>query len=65
VWRPTTPGALARLVLFVVGIAGFVHQEVAGSQPALLPFYAVMVGLPAFVGLDDLLRRGGEKKGPE
>lgn len=57
-WVPKTPGDAAKAILFCAGLAGAAHQELTGiSQPALLPLYALMLGLPAFTGLDKWWRQ--------
>lgn len=64
-WRPKGPADLAKVILFLCGLAGMAHEELTGrAQPALIPVYMLMLGLPAFLVGDDWWRRGkdgGEK----
>lgn len=42
-------------VLFVVGLLGILHETVIvhGERPTLLLLFGAMVGLPAFIRLDE------------
>lgn len=41
-------------VLFVMGAAGFIYETIAPGPPeyGLLPFFALMCGLPSFIKRD-------------
>lgn len=63
-----TPRALRTLrsaVLFVVGIAGIIYEIVVehGEKPTLLILLAAMVGLPAFLKIDEGKKAAGNGKG--
>jgi uncharacterized membrane protein len=51
-------------ILFGVGIAGIVFETVVhqAERPTLLILFAAMIGLPAFLGLDEA-RRNGKRNG--
>jgi len=53
------------VVLFVAGLLGIVYETVFDSadRPSLLILFAGMIGLPAFLNLDERRRNGnGEGK---
>jgi hypothetical protein len=51
---------LRSIVLFVVGIAGIVYEIVIdhAERPTLLILLAAMVGLPAFLKVDEARKNG-------
>lgn len=56
---PSTPHALRSAVLFVVGIGGIIYEIVVehGDKPTLLVLLGAMVGLPAFLSVDESRRK--------
>lgn len=50
------------IILFVVGIAGIVYETLIeqGDKPTLLILFAAMVGLPAFLRIDEGKHDGKE-----
>ena len=49
------PSLTRDAVLFIAGIAGIAHETIAVKveRPALLILFGAMVGLPAFLRLDE------------
>ena len=61
----STLRAIRSGVLFVVGIAGIAYETLVEhiERPTLLILFAAMIGLPAFLGLDE--RRNKQPPGSE
>lgn len=61
---PSTLRALRGIVLFLAGLAGIGYETFAahGERPTLLILFAAMVGLPAFLSVDERKKSAGEKK---
>jgi hypothetical protein len=53
--RPRGPKLTRDLVIFTVGILGIIHEAVIeqAERPFLLAVFAAMIGLPAFLRVDE------------
>ncbi len=62
--RYLTP-AVRDVVLFVVGLAGIVYVTVTdgGDRPTLLILFGGMIGLPAFLAVDERKKKNGNGNG--
>lgn len=58
----STLRALRSGILFVVGIVGIAYETLVdnGEKPTLLLLFAAMIGLPAFLSVDDRRRKNGK-----
>ena len=52
-------------ILFAVGLLGIVHETLSAKadRPTLLLLFAGMVGLPAFIRKDELVRKEQDEHG--
>ncbi len=57
--------ALRDVVLFIVGLAGIVYVTVTdgGDRPTLLILFGGMIGLPAFLRVDEKKKTNGNGNG--
>lgn len=54
-------------ILFVVGLAGILYETLAehADRPTLLLLFAAMVGLPAFLRIDEKQKNSDDPKGDD
>jgi hypothetical protein len=57
---------LRSAALFVVGLSAFVYEVISnqGERPTILILAAAMMGLPAFIGMDERRRNNNNGKTP-